>query len=99
MRSFKEGVMAALMRSKPIEFKFYAPQAKKVSLAGSFNNWDTKKSLAKKDSRGNWTAKVNLKPGRHEYKFFVDGSWLNDSNCNSCVKNSFGTQNCTLEVK
>jgi len=91
--------MAVLMRKKPVELKFYAPQAKRVSLAGSFNNWDTKELTAKKDSKGNWAVKTRLKPGRHEYKFFVDGSWANDPRCNSCVSNSFGTQNCTLEIK
>jgi 1,4-alpha-glucan branching enzyme len=91
--------MAALLKSKPVEFKFYAPQAKRVSLAGSFNNWDTKALTAKKDSKGNWIVKASLKPGRHEYKFFVDGSWANDPRCNCCITNSFGTQNCTLEIK
>jgi len=91
--------MAATMISKPIEFKLYAPQAKRVNLAGSFNDWDTKMLAAKKDSKGNWTAKASLRPGRHEYKFIVDGSWLNDPHCNSCVVNSFGTKNCTVEVK
>lgn len=91
--------MAALARLKPVQFKFYAPQAKRVHLAGSFNNWDTKALSAKKDSKGNWSAKVSLKPGKYEYKFFVDGSWLNDPHCTSCIGNSFGTQNCTLEVK
>ena len=91
--------MAIVTRAKPTEFKLYAPGARQVSLAGSFNSWNTKTLSAKKDSRGNWAAKVNLKPGRHEYKFFVDGSWLNDPHCTSCIANSFGTQNCTLEVK
>ena len=91
--------MERLSSSKPAEFKFCAPQAKKVNLAGSFNNWNTKALAAKKDSKGSWAVKVNLKPGRYEYKFFVDGSWLNDPRCNSCVVNSFGTQNCTIEVK
>ncbi len=85
--------------AKPTEFKLYAPEAKKVSLAGSFNNWDTKKFSAKKDSRGSWIVKLNLKPGRYEYKFFVDGSWTNDPRCTSCVTNAFGTQNCTIEIK
>jgi 1,4-alpha-glucan branching enzyme len=89
----------ARVAAKPTEFKFYAPQAKKVSLAGSFNSWNTKALSAKKDSRGNWAVKVNLKPGRHEYKFLVDGSWLNDPRCTSCVVNSFGTQNCVVDVK
>ncbi len=91
--------MATTTRAKTMQFKFYAPQAKRVSLAGSFNNWDPKKLSAKKDSKGNWVVKVNLKPGRHEYKFFVDGSWLNDPRCSSCVTNSFGSQNCIVEVK
>jgi 1,4-alpha-glucan branching enzyme len=85
--------------AKPIEFKLYAPQAKRVSLAGSFNNWDTKKIAAKKDPKGTWTANVNLPPGRHEYKFFVDGSWLNDPSCGACTTNAFGTQNCVREVR
>jgi 1,4-alpha-glucan branching enzyme len=85
--------------SKPVEFKLYAPQAKKVTLAGSFNKWDVKAVSAKKDSKGNWMAKVSLKPGRHEYKFLVDGSWWNDPHCNSCVPNSFGTKNCVIEVR
>lgn len=84
---------------KPAEFKIYAPQARRVSLAGTFNNWNTQALSAKKDSRGNWAVKVNLKPGRYEYKFFVDGSWLNDPHCGACVPNAFGSQNCIVEIK
>lgn len=84
---------------RPTEFRFYAPAAKKVSVAGSFNNWDTRKLSAKKDSKGNWSVKARLKPGRYEYKFFVDGSWLSDPRCSWNVTNSFGSQNCVLEIK
>jgi 1,4-alpha-glucan branching enzyme len=88
-----------MLGSKSREFKLFAPQAKKVSVAGTFNNWDTGALSAKNDARGNWTVKVNLKPGRYEYKFFVDGSWVNDPKCSSCIANSFGTQNCVLVIK
>ncbi|MFH1640830.1 MAG: isoamylase early set domain-containing protein [Candidatus Omnitrophota bacterium] len=91
--------MARIVKTKTTEFKMHAPGARKVSLAGSFNNWDTKKLSAKKDSQGNWKVNVGLKTGRHEYKFFVDGTWANDPNCASCVPNSFGTHNCVVEVK
>ena len=87
------------VESKPTEFKLYAPAAKKVTVAGSFNKWDTKKLLAKKDSKGNWSAKVALKPGRHEYKFIVDENWTNDPRCTACVTNAFGSHNCVVEVK
>lgn len=91
--------MARVLKTKPTEFKLYAPSAKRVSLVGSFNNWDTKALSAKKDTKGNWLVKVNLKPGKYEYKFFVDGSWINDSHCDSCVANTFGSLNCVKEVK
>ena len=91
--------VSADTRDKTVDFKFYAPQARKVYLAGSFNKWDAKKISAKKDSKGNWNAKVSLKPGRHEYKFFVDGCWVNDPGCSNCVPNAFGTCNCIIEIK
>ncbi len=86
------------VKPAPVEFRFYYPKAKRVSLAGTFNDWQTNKLLAKKDLNGNWTVKVNLKPGRYEYKFFVDGSWINDPKSNA-VYNPFGTQNSVVEVK
>jgi 1,4-alpha-glucan branching enzyme len=91
--------MARTVSSRPVEFKFHAPQAKKVSLAGTFNNWNIKKNSAKKDSKGNWNAKLSLKPGRYEYKFVVDGNWLNDPRCSSCVTSALGSQNCVIDVK
>ena len=91
--------MVKLAREKTQVFKLYAPEAKRVSLAGNFNNWNAGKLMAKKDSKGTWTVKVNLRPGRYEYKFVVDGSWINDPNCGSCVPNAFGGCNCAIEVK
>lgn len=91
--------MVTTLRAKPVEFRFYAPQAKRVSLAGNFNKWDTQSLSAKKDSRGNWRIKVNLSPGKYEYKFFVDGSWINDPKCTVCVPNTFGSKNCVVEVR
>jgi len=91
--------MPKVAGTKPTEFKLYAPGARKVTLAGSFNKWDPNKLLAKKDTKGNWIIKAGLKPGKHEYKFIVDGSWTNDPRCTTCVANSFGSHNCVVEVK
>ena len=91
--------MASITKSSPIQFKLNAPQAKKVTLAGSFNNWDARSLSAKKDSRGNWSVKATLKPGRYEYKFVVDGNWMNDPSCSACVPNGLGSHNCVVEIK
>ncbi|MCM8780961.1 MAG: glycogen-binding domain-containing protein [Candidatus Omnitrophica bacterium] len=90
--------MARAVRAKPTVFTLYAPQAKRVSLAGSFNNWDTNSISAKKDYKGNWKTKISLKPGRYEYKFFVDGNWVTDP-ARQTVYNAFGSQNNVIEVK
>lgn len=87
------------VKEKEVVFKLYAPQAKKVSVAGSFNDWKTEKYSGKKDSKGNWGIKVDLKPGRYEYKFFVDGSWVIDPKCSNNAYNAFGSQNSVIEVK
>jgi 1,4-alpha-glucan branching enzyme len=91
--------MVKAIGSKAVELKINAPTAKKVSLTGSFDNWDINAHPAKKDSKGSWSAKLNLKPGRYEYKFVVDGSWVNDPACKSSVANAFGSQNSVIEVK
>lgn len=85
--------------AKAVEFKLHAPDAKRVSVAGNFNNWDANKTEAEKGAKGFWKAKVALKPGRYEYKFVVDGAWVNDPACTVCVVNSFGSKNCVKVVK
>jgi 1,4-alpha-glucan branching enzyme len=87
------------MAKKIVRFKLYAPQARRVSLAGNFNNWDTNSLFAKKDKSGDWIVSVNLNTGKYEYKFVVDGSWMNDPACKSCVPNNVGSTNCVLVVK
>ncbi len=86
-------------KAKETTFKLYAPNAKKVSVAGTFNNWDIKKLTAKKDTKGNWNIAVSLKPGRYEYKFIVDGSWITDPGNTNTVGNALGTVNSVVDVK
>ena len=83
---------------KTIDFKFFAPQAKKVGLGGSFNNWNAAKAPLKKDATGNWKTSLKLSAGRHEYRYLVDGMWLNAQDPVECVPNAFGSWNCVIEV-
>lgn len=83
---------------KTIEFKFYAPQAKKVSVGGGFNDWKPEKTALKKDAKGNWKTSVTLSPGRYEYRYLVDGVWQNAQEPVECVPNAFGSWNCVVTV-
>ena len=91
--------MPRMSSTKDAAFRLCAPQAKKVSVAGSFNNWSAGKLTAKKDSKGNWMAATKLRPGRYEYKFVVDGAWVNDPCCITCVPNNLGSHNCVIDIK
>jgi 1,4-alpha-glucan branching enzyme len=85
-------------REKVSEFKFYAPEAKKVALGGDFNNWKADNNPLKKDASGNWTTSLKLKAGRYQYRYLVDGAWQNAQEPVECVPNAFGSWNCVVEV-
>ncbi len=86
--------------TKATQFEFYAPSAKHVGLAGTFNGWDAVKNPLKKSNAGNWSIGLFLEPGRYEYRFLVDGNWENDQRPTvACVPNAFGTWNCVVEVR
>ncbi|MBK7215331.1 MAG: glycogen-binding domain-containing protein [Bacteroidales bacterium] len=71
------------------------PEARKVQLSGSFNNWGTlQPSMIKTDS--GWIQKMNLQPGRYEYKFIVDGSWMRDLNNKLKEDDTYGSFNSVV---
>ncbi len=84
---------------RTVEFQLSAPQAKSVNVCGSFNEWRTNAGRLTKDHRGIWRASIQLKPGRYEYRFFVDGQWADDPRAKKTVANQFGSGNAVLEVK
>ena len=83
-----------------------APEAKQVFVAGTFNDWNPKSHVMKAAKGGEWTRTLDLAPGRHEYKFVIDGQWCcepgrdgpNDGGP-GCVPNQQGTMNRIIEVK
>ena len=90
---------AAVGQEQPVEFSLYSPQARSVSVAGTFNRWDPIAFGLKKDIQGTWRGSIRLKSGRYQYRFFVDGKWADDPKAKQTVPNEFGTKNAVLEVK
>lgn len=66
-----------------ILFRYYAPSARQVTLAGGFNNWGGTQGggrydpaidpMRDDDGDGVWETVVPLPPGRYQYKFVIDG--------------------------
>jgi len=72
--------------------------AKDVVLSGTFNRWDEHYFKMNKTETG-WELKLNLKPEVYEYKFIVDGEWLEDPNNSDRKLNEFNGYNSVKNIK
>ena len=81
------------LKSKPVckvTFSILAADAKKVSLVGSFNEWNAKASPLKKLKNGTFKGAVDLDINNsYEFKYLVDGAFVNDDTADSYVWNEF----------
>ena len=59
---------------------------KTVNLAGNFNGWDASSISLTKDANNVFTTDQNLKPGSYEYKFIIDGAWMDGDNLTYVVE-------------
>jgi len=80
-------------QSKNVSFQLSAPEANTVALAGDFNGWDVNSLPLKKGKLGTWKTSIKLKPGRYEYRFWVNGEWWDDPHAQERVSNPFGGYN------
>lgn len=85
-------------KRKRVEFSLSAPDAEKVFLTGTFNNWSASSDSMKKDGTGTWKKRKQLAEGGYEYKFIVDEEWQPDPECAEEVRNSYGTANSVINV-
>ncbi len=86
-------------RRKRVTFRFEGEPECDVRLAGSFNNWDADaKPLTRRNGNGTYSATLLLSPGRHEYKFVVNGEWRVDPQCPETVPNGHGSRNSVINV-
>ena len=82
----------------PAEFHVKAPQARRVSVVGTFNGWDPETHpLHGPDKNGEWSVRIALAPGQYRYMFVVDGiRWMADPNAVASQNDGFGGKNSIL---
>lgn len=91
------------LKSKPIckvTFSVPAKDAEKVSVLGTFNEWNEKKALQlKKLKNGTFRGTINLeKDNSYEFKYLVDGTFTNEENADAYRANEFGGENAVLNL-
>lgn len=85
---------------KEVEFVLACYGAEDVFVCGDFNDWHPAGlRMIGMPGAGLWKKRLILPPGRHEYKFVVDGKWLHDPNARENVRNNCGSLNSVLEVQ
>lgn len=82
-----------------IRFELFAPGARTVGLAGSFNRWNAVATpLTQVDGSGLWTVTIPLPPGPAQYGFMVNGQrWVPDPAAPS-VDDGLGRRNSVIAV-
>lgn len=82
---------------KRVTFRIQADTGSEVLVMGSFDCW-TKGRALKPGPNGVYQGILLLPPGRHEYKFRINGEWHIDPSCGAWVTNALGTLNNVIEV-
>lgn len=82
-----------------VRFVLTAPDAHDVTVAGTFNQWDSHATpLVRTGATGLWTATITLPAGQHQYAFVVDGvRWVPDPAA-PAVDDGFGRRNSVLTL-
>jgi hypothetical protein len=60
-------------------FSLNQPNANKVSVAGTFNGWDSREHYMTQDVNGVWRMDLEVPLGQHQYEFRInDDQWMSD---------------------
>jgi hypothetical protein len=82
-----------------VRFALSAPNASRVALVGSFNEWNPIATpLVRDPATGTWMVSLRLPPGRHVYAFVVDGDVTADPAAPRAADDDFGSANSVVLV-
>jgi len=86
----------ALKGNTTFKLRGYA-HANLVVLSGTFNNWDQSQYVFGREG-DEWVCRIDLEPGKHAYKFIVDGNWILDPGNAVTEEDAAGNVNSILVV-
>jgi predicted carbohydrate-binding protein with CBM48 len=83
-----------------VRFLFVSDSARRVSVAGDFNDWNRTATPLRRAGNGNvWSVVVRVQPGRHLYAFVVnDSTWVSDATAPRAPETEFGGESSVLFV-
>ena len=90
-------------KTKPfckVTFSYESKQSYTVAVVGDFNNWNPAEGELSKLKNGTFKATFDLpKDTNYEFKYVIDGVFVNDPEADSFVFNEFaGAENSVLSL-
>jgi hypothetical protein len=92
-------VKSKVKDSVGIKFLLHRPEADDVRVTGTFTGWDDEGIRMAKDEKGTWSTMAYLAPGRHLYRFYIDGKWVPDPDVDEHVPDGMGGYATEFTVK
>ncbi len=87
------------LQEQEVVLTFYAPDARTVAVAGSFNDWNPQANPLEHATDGEWSIRLMLRSGQYEYRFVVDGVWADDPKAAARAANPYGGLNSVVNVR
>ena len=79
-------------------FYYKDPSALNVYLVGDFNNFNPYSHPMQKNKSGYWEIEVDLPPGSHTYRYFVDGIFRKDPLSTTIVQDRFDNEYTNISL-
>lgn len=70
--------MTSTTKDGKVEFRFFRPQVRQVTVVGDFNGWRRDALLMQPDGEGWWRAEAQLQGGDYRFRYLADGTWYTD---------------------
>ncbi|MEN9323254.1 MAG: hypothetical protein RL699_1034 [Bacteroidota bacterium] len=91
------------VKTKPVckvTFSVEAKEANQVAVVGDFNNWNAEEGALSKLKNGTFKGAFDVaKDNTFEFKYIVDGTYINENQADSYRWNSYANaENSVLEV-
>jgi 1,4-alpha-glucan branching enzyme len=86
------------LQNRKVRFEVDIPKARSISVVGTFNDWTPGATPMVFIGGTRWFKDLFLVPGRYEYRFVVDGKWVDPPKAKAYVPNPHGGRNAVVEV-
>ena len=92
--------MDSAIEWKWVKFECHAVPGSDVFIGGTFNGWKPScfHKLRDKKRDGSYRTLLQIKKGRHEYRFLVNGQWLLDPTLPVSASGEEATLNNVMDV-